>query len=117
MDFSNETATVPGIEIPGQVPGGIYTDLQAAGILGGDLFYRFNDHEYRWVSNEEWTYETTFELTEEIWSQNVLNLVFHGLDTVGEVYVNGKLLANVNNMFVRYVISIKEVAQVSYPLF
>lgn len=102
-----------GIRIPAQVPGGIYTDLQASGILSDDLFDRFNDHEYRWVANEDWTYETTFVLTSEVWSTSVINLVFHGLDTVGDIYVNGKFLKSVNNMFVRYVVSIKEVALAS----
>ena len=32
--------------IPATVPGGVYTDLQAAGEIG-DIYYRFNDLEYR----------------------------------------------------------------------
>ena len=39
----------PNISIPATVPGGIYTDLSNAGVLRDDIYYRFNDLEYRWV--------------------------------------------------------------------
>lgn len=92
-----------------RVPGGIYSDLN----LAQDLFYRQNDKVYRWVGHENWTYETTFELPAEVLNKSAINLVFHGIDTIGDVYVNGILVQSVNNMFVRYVIPIKEVVTVS----
>lgn len=49
------------------VPGGIYTDLLEAGVLdSGPFYYRFNDDVYRWVSYENWTYSTTFQLSPEM---------------------------------------------------
>lgn len=50
-----------GINVAATVPGGIYTDLQNAGVLTEDIFYRFNDVEYRWVARDNWTYLTTFD--------------------------------------------------------
>lgn len=50
-----------GIEVPGRVPGSIYTDLDEAEIFtGGPLLFRFNDLDYRWVSYEDWDYSLTF---------------------------------------------------------
>lgn len=71
--------------------------------------YRDN---YRWIGYENWTYETTFQLSQKVLDKTAVNLVFHGIDTIGDVYLNGKLMQSVNNMFVRYVIPIKGVAKV-----
>ncbi len=46
----------------GRVPGSIYTDLLAAGVLDqGPLLFRFNDVDYRWVSYNDWTYRLQFD--------------------------------------------------------
>jgi hypothetical protein len=42
------------------VPGGIYSDLRAAGILPEEIYYRFNDHAYRWVGDDSWTFTREF---------------------------------------------------------
>lgn len=41
------------------VPGGIFTDLLAAGLID-EPYYAFNDQETKWVTREEWTYKRTF---------------------------------------------------------
>ena len=53
------------IDAGAKVPGGIYTDLERAGILRS-VYYRFNDVEYRWVSKQNWTYSTSFSLPEKM---------------------------------------------------
>lgn len=45
--------------VPATVPGGIYTDLMKNNIIG-DVFYRINDMETRWVSKKDWTYSRKF---------------------------------------------------------
>ena len=95
------------------MPGGIYTDLKNAKILDDNLFYRFNDIDYRWVSKENWTYSTSFDVFPEILEKKNINLVFHGIDTVGDIYLNENFLGTVNNMFVRHVIPIKGFINVS----
>ena len=53
-----------GVVLPGQVPGGVYTDLMRSSLLdSGPLFYRFNDANYRWVSLHNWTYSLDFDGT------------------------------------------------------
>ena len=84
------------------VPGSVYTDLQHAGVLTGDLLYRFNDVEYRWVALTNWTYRLTFPLTQEQVDKTSVILDCHGLDTVASVYINNVLVGNSDNMFVRY---------------
>ncbi|XP_064086358.1 beta-mannosidase-like isoform X2 [Macrobrachium nipponense] len=102
------------IEVPGSVPGGVYTDLMAAGILSeGDFYYRFNDLNYRWVAKEDWSYSTTFEVDPEMAQHQRVVLIFDGLDTAAEVVVNGVVVGKTNNMFVRYVFDVKERIQES----
>uniref|UniRef100_A0A1B6DET4 beta-mannosidase n=1 Tax=Clastoptera arizonana TaxID=38151 RepID=A0A1B6DET4_9HEMI len=94
------------IDVPANVPGGIYTDLRNAGVLAEELFYRFNDQEYRWVAKENWTYYSSFTLREMPKIQNIV-LTFDGLDTVTNVSLNGQHIGNTDNMFVRYHFNVK----------
>ncbi|KAJ4448986.1 hypothetical protein ANN_00378 [Periplaneta americana] len=99
------------IEADAVVPGGIYTDLRTAGILSQDIYYRFNDIEYRWVSRDDWTYSTNFQVAPELIQKQQIFLVFHGVDTVASVYLNDEHIGDCDNMFVRYSFPIKSVIQ------
>ena len=46
--------------IPATVPGCVHTDLQAAGILPENLYWRDTPEACQWVENCEVTYERTF---------------------------------------------------------
>jgi beta-mannosidase len=96
-------------EVPAVVPGGIYTDLRTAGILEEDIYYRFNDIAYRWVSQENWTYSRNFEVDHAFIEKENIFLVFHGVDTVASVYLNDEHIGDTDNMFVRYSFPVKSV--------
>lgn len=51
---------VSGIRGTARVPGGVFADLLANGVLKDDPLRRYNDIEYRWVSKDDWTYSLTF---------------------------------------------------------
>lgn len=95
---TNDTACGKGV--PAGVPGGIYSDLRRAGLIG-DPYYRFNDDEYRWVGFANWTYSSIFTVSEEMLSKKNLRLVADGLDTVARVSLNDELVAFSDNMFTR----------------
>ncbi|KAM3960469.1 beta-mannosidase [Aphomia sociella] len=95
------------ISIPGSVPGGIYTDLHKAGVIG-DILTGFNDVLTRWIAYDTWTYTGRFDVTEEQLQSDVAHLVFHGIDTVAYIEVNDVPVGSSNNMFVRYVFDVKE---------
>ena len=76
---------------PATVPGNIHTDLLANNLIP-DPFFGTNEDSVQWVSDSTWTYR----------------LVFDGLDTYAEVWLNGQLLKSMdkeedatllNNMF------------------
>ncbi|XP_034250951.1 beta-mannosidase-like isoform X2 [Thrips palmi] len=98
---------VGGVQVAGSVPGGVYSDLRAAGQLPKDLFYRFNDEDYRWVAKANWTYDRSFQVPRGVLAKDKQVLVLHGVDTVAEVRLNGRVLGTTDNMFVRYRFDVK----------
>ncbi|XP_076269024.1 beta-mannosidase-like [Rhynchophorus ferrugineus] len=100
-----------GDYVIGRVPGGIYTDLMNAGVID-DVFFGYNDNSSRWIGRRNWTYCTAVELNETIKAYTQRNIVFEGLDTYADVYLNGIRIGSSNNMFVRYVFDVRDALEV-----
>lgn len=77
------------------VPGCVHTDLIRSGVIK-DLYWRDNNLQYRWIENEDFTYTCSFMAE----PSDHATLVFEGLDTYCDVYLNGELLGSADNMFV-----------------
>ncbi|XP_028033866.1 beta-mannosidase [Bombyx mandarina] len=99
------------IAVRGSVPGGVYTDLNKAGIIG-DVLYGFNDVLSRWVAYDTWTYTGKFNVSAADLSTEAVNLVFDGIDTVAFVEINNTPVGSTSSMFVRYVFDVKEQMQI-----
>ncbi|XP_023337040.1 beta-mannosidase [Eurytemora carolleeae] len=95
------------ISVKGHVPGGVYTDLQTAGIIG-DLYFRFNSVEYSWIGETDWIYSADLVVDDGIISKESIELECQGLDTVSSIWLNNERVGTSNNMFVRYIYPIKE---------
>lgn len=87
------------------VPGNVHSDLLTNKLIS-DPFYRDNETNVQWVSDSVWEYRLFFDNNcgkDEIFDHN--ELVFEGLDTYAEVFLNGeKMLCKSgdslpNNMF------------------
>lgn len=92
-------------EHPATVPGNIHDDLLANKLIP-DPFYGDNESKVQWVSDSVWEYVVHFDKScghGKTFAHN--ELVFEGLDTYAEVYINGtRLVATTgdsltNNMF------------------
>ncbi|KAL5010698.1 hypothetical protein ScPMuIL_013003 [Solemya velum] len=105
---SNE---VRGYNVSGSVPGSMYTALLAAGVIQ-DPYYRRNDETYRWIAKEDWNYSRTFTVIPKLMAMKTIVLVCEGLDTVGKVFVNGKVVGKSDNMFVRYTFDVKDLLKI-----
>jgi beta-mannosidase len=92
---------------PATVPGVIHTDLYASKIIE-DPFFRLNERGQQWIDKEDWIYETDFDVPEEIMGKSNIFLHFYGLDTYADVYLNGELILNANNMFREWKINVKD---------
>ncbi|WP_221774750.1 beta-mannosidase [Pelagicoccus albus] len=86
---------------PATVPGCVHTDLRTAGLIP-DPFWGSNELDLRWIENEDWVYETVFQVDLEQLQGERVELVADGLDTIATVSVNGQEVAKTNNMFIGY---------------
>lgn len=81
------------------VPGSVHTDLLRHGLIP-DPMYRFNEDSLRRLEGLDWEYRRSFSLTKDQLSHGVCELVFDGLDTYAEVYLNDSLVLTADNMFI-----------------
>jgi len=95
---------------PATVPGVVHTDLLANGIIE-DPFYRLNERGLQWIDKEDWIYEISFDLSEDIYSKNNIQILFKGLDTYADVYLNNEKIISANNMFRQWKADIKKIAK------
>jgi beta-mannosidase len=96
-------------QFPATVPGTIYTDLLNNKIID-DPFYSDNELRMDWIPECDWLYQTKFDFNGNI--KNNVDLVFEGLDTVSEIYLNEVKLGGTDNMFVKYRYNVKNILRV-----
>lgn len=88
------------------VLGTVHLDLMNNKLIP-DPYKDENEKKVQWVENEDWDYQTVFKISaKELENQNA-DLIFHGLDTFSEIYLNGKLLKKTDNMFRTWKIPVK----------
>lgn len=90
-----------------KVPGEVHTDLLRNKLIP-EPFYRDNEKKLQWIEKENWEYQTNFNLSANLLSKNNIDLVFDGLDTYADVFLNGKLVLQANNMFRQWTIAVKD---------
>eukprot|EP01064_Diplonema_japonicum_P006688 TRINITY_DN1452_c0_g2_i1.p1 TRINITY_DN1452_c0_g2~~TRINITY_DN1452_c0_g2_i1.p1 ORF type:complete len:853 (+),score=209.75 TRINITY_DN1452_c0_g2_i1:755-3313(+) len=98
LDWSltNGNAT---LKTKGQIPSSVHMDLLAAGIIE-EPYKLYNDVNQRWITKENWTYSSTFNIKRH--ARNSLTLVAEGVDTRADIRINDKLVLSTDNMFTRY---------------
>lgn len=92
---------------PATVPGCVHTDLLANKIIE-DPFYRDNEKNLQWIGKTDWEYQTTFEVSPELLRRQNLEIIFEGLDTYANVYLNDKPILNADNMFRTWRINVED---------
>lgn len=83
---------------PATVPGNVYTDLLAAGLIE-DPFYRDNEDGLRWIGEAEWVYSRCFTVSAALLAEQKIILRSLGLDTLATVSINGQVVGQADNMF------------------
>lgn len=81
------------------VPGTIHTDLMNEGLIA-DPFIRNNESALQWIDKVNWEYRTNFILDKELKQAGKGELVFEGLDTYADIFLNGNKILSSQNMFV-----------------
>ncbi|KAB8134174.1 glycoside hydrolase family 2 protein [Gracilibacillus oryzae] len=88
------------------VPGCVHTDLLAHNLIP-DPFYAKNELDVQWVDKKDWEYTATFQLSKQDMEEDVLEIVFEGLDTYADVYINNEKVLTADNMFRRWNLDIQ----------
>lgn len=83
---------------PATVPGTVHTDLFARGLIP-DPYVGAAEAGLQWIGLSDWEYRTTFDVSPRILDDARSDLVFEGLDTFAEVFVNGEKLLDADNFF------------------
>ncbi len=93
---------------PAKIPSVVHLDLYENRLIP-DPFYSDNEKQLQWIEEKDWIYSSTFTVSkEELDSQNI-ELVFDGLDTFAEAFLNGKPILKSDNMFVGHQVDVKKI--------
>ena len=85
-----------GFSFSATVPGCVHSDL-AGKRLPADLQVGKNADAGVWIEDRDWEYEKVFTVTQI--PENI-SLVFEGLDTYADIWLNGTHLGSTDNMFI-----------------
>jgi hypothetical protein len=75
---------------PAQFPGVVQTDLLRNGLIP-DPFDRDNEFRLQWIGLTDWEYQTVFQADAASLGHDHVDLVFDGLDTLADVYLNDQV--------------------------
>jgi Beta-galactosidase/beta-glucuronidase len=91
---------------PATVPGCVHTDLLENKLIE-DPFYRDNEKRQQWIGKTIWEYQTEFNISADILKRQNVEIVFQGLDTYADVFLNDKAVLSADNMFRTWRVNIK----------
>lgn len=97
---------IPGI--PADVPGNFELDLQACGLLP-DAFTGSNVEKLQEYEDCHLFYYRRFEFEPQ--HKTIPRLVFEGLDTFADIYVNGQMVYQASNMLIPHLIPVEWLQQ------
>ena len=86
---------------PAQVPGVVQTDLLRNKLIA-EPFHQDNEFTLQWIGLTDWEYRTQLPVEAATLAHSHIDLVFEGLDTIADVYVNDNAVLHSENMFRRW---------------
>lgn len=92
---------------PAKVPGTVHSDLLHNQLID-DPKHHLNENDVQWVEECDWEYLTLFTVNYDILAHNRIELVFGGIDTYADVYLNNNLILSSDNMFMEHRVDCKQ---------
>lgn len=96
-----------GAWLPVPIPVSAHTALLKHGLIE-DPYYRDNESKLQWIEQEDWEFQTTFEVSEAMLQFRHVEMSLKGLDTYAQVYLNDSLVAETDNMFRAWQLDVKK---------
>ena len=84
------------------LPSEAHADLYAAGLIPHPYGEGDEEQQLQWIPQHQWDYSLKFDVDNKVWNQDNIDLIFNGLDTYADVWLNGEKILHSDNMFVRY---------------
>ena len=84
-------------ELEADVPGSVMGQMLKERMIE-DPYWRTNEYKVREQFRDDCEYRHVFSVSEQILSADEIRLVFEGIDTIGDIYLNGELLGKVKDM-------------------
>ena len=84
------------------LPSEAHADLYAAGLIPHPYGEGDEERQLQWIPQHQWDYSLKFDVDNKVWNQDNIDLIFNGLDTYADVWLNGEKILHSDNMFVRY---------------
>ena len=81
-----------------KVPGDVHSALFAAGLMKDPYFGR-NEKDVQWVARGDWSFERTFDISEDLLRQKSVVLRLEDCDTFATVQQNGREIGRTSNRF------------------
>ena len=94
--------------MPATVPGTVHYHLQQLGKIP-DPHYGRNELDLQWIDQQDWEWSRTFQCDKSMLSAERQELIFDGIDTVAEMFLNGKPFGRSVNMFRQVVCNVQGV--------
>jgi len=98
------------VYINAKVPGSVYCDLLAAGKME-DPYWKDNEDAALSLMDYDYEYVSHFTCDEEMLNKSDVVLVFEGLDTLADIYLNGTHIAYVDNMHRTWNYAVKDLLE------
>ncbi|MBB3696901.1 hypothetical protein KMW28_22340 [Flammeovirga yaeyamensis] len=89
-----------------KVPGCVHTDLLRHKKIA-DPFFGENEKKVQWIDKKDWIYKTSFNNSIEDTQKQ--ELIFEGLDTYADVYLNDKKILSADNMFRSWTVDVSHI--------
>lgn len=98
------------VYINAKVPGSVYCDLLAAGKME-DPYWKDNEDAALSLMDYDYEYVSHFTCDEEMLNKSEVVLVFEGLDTLADIYLNETHIAYVDNMHRTWNYAVKDLLE------
>lgn len=96
------------IKMEVDIPSVIQADMYENGLIPHP--YHSNvESQLLWIPQREWVYSLDFKAKDYILNESVVKLIFEGLDTYADVWLNGEKILHADNMFRTYSCDVKDI--------
>jgi len=90
------------INLQVNLPSEAHADLYAAGLIPHPYGEGDEEKHLQWIPQHVWDYSLMFDIENGVWQYDNIDLIFNGLDTYADVWLNGEKILHSDNMFIRY---------------